>query len=291
MRGAGVPRRRLISMGFATVAVVGCGRPARDASAGGPTQSRGASHGHPPSAGTPAWASSWGEVRVSDDVDAVVVSSVELMQQTHDDWADAARAAASIVRAARLGAAEAHGSAAWDGRLVVGLPGTADAFASASGLGGDLAGRTAAVTIAPPGERPRTVGNVLGVGGLNALGLVTLLVHEGVHQATTSPRLRAPRWLVEGVAVQVAEDHDPAVAAANRNLLPRAPAQLPTQAELDGPDAAAAYAAASVAMRGCEHAWGRPAVMGWLARWEAGHPGIDDLTAAYRAELGRRLSR
>lgn len=284
----GVSRRRLIVLGLTAAAEAGCVSPVADVVVEPPVDATRTPAVPSSLPSGPAWASSWGTLRVSDDADALVVSSADLLQQTHDDWADAARSAAVIVRGADLGAAQVRGADGWRGRLVVGVPGTAEAFAAASGLDAQLARRTAAATLAPEGERPRTVGNVLATGGLDALGLVTLLVHEGVHQAMASPRLLAPRWLVEGVAVALAEDRDPALAATNRGLLAHAPAGTPTATELDGPNAAAAYAASSVAVRGCERAWGRPAVMEWLARWQAGHPGPHELDAAYRAELGRR---
>lgn len=177
----------------------------------------------------------------------------------------------------------------WDGSLVVGVPSTLDALAAVTGLGADVAARTQAVTVmASADSAPRIVLNRLAIAGLSTDELTTVLVHEGVHVVLRTPTLRAPLWLSEGLAESVAAASDRATKLRNDGLVrssPR-PTALPTAAELNGPDAARAYALSAHAVDAATARWGRPAVLYWLLDWTAPErPTEAELTATYLASL------
>lgn len=202
-------------------------------------------------------------------------------------WVDAAAEAEDIVNDAELGPLAAQGDAV----LRLSLPSSPDAYRQAVGLPAADAAATQAVTILNPrASNPRIIVNPATTGSLDDRARRTLLVHEGVHAFTRSALSTAPLWTTEGLAESIAQASDPATRARNRQLAIAAPApsSLPTVDDLNGPDALTAYALAVVAVDGAIHRWGRPAMMGWMADWSApDRPSDDELTAAYRAALGR----
>ncbi len=224
-----------------------------------------------------------GRLRVDAAEGAALLAFADLPDAEAAAWLGAAAEASALIGAADLEPA----AGAWDGVLTVGLPGTAQWFAAASGLPpAQAVGTQAATLMAGPDSAPRIVLNRTGVAGLDAAGRRAVLVHEGVHVATRSAVSAAPLWLVEGVAESVTAAADPGTRARNADLRRSAarPRGLPTPAQLNGPAADVAYAWAAFAVDAAQARWGRPAVLGRLADW-SGAPGPDeaDFTAAFLA--------
>ncbi|MGV0852806.1 basic secretory protein-like protein [Mycolicibacterium phlei] len=142
----------------------------------------------------------------------------------------------------------------WPRRVTVVAAGTDAQFAAVGG--GDT--HTAATTTA---ER---IMFAPGAAQISDEALRIVLRHELFHYAARAATAAdAPRWLTEGVADYVARPTGPAPA-------PPA-AQLPGDAELSGPDRAAAY----------DRAW-------WFARFVADRYGTDALRRLYLAACGYR---
>ena len=225
------------------------------------------------------------EVAIASAHGAACVRSIAVPDAVGAAWLTAAAEASGVVTGAGLGSA----AASWDGVLVVVLPSTPDAFRRVSGLDSATAAATqAAAVMAASDSAPRIVGNTATTSGLDAAGLRTVLVHEGVHVALRSAVSNAPLWASEGIAESVAEASDPGTRERNAALVAAAPrpSALPSAADLAGPDAPTAYALASVAVDAAIARWGRPAVLSWLADWAVPtRPSDAELTAAYLAAL------
>ncbi len=154
----------------------------------------------------------------------------------------------------------------WPERIRVQLTGTPAAFAAAAGI--PVSADTAAVTVAAavdPSRRHVAGQRIVlapGAARLSPGALQIVVTHELFHYATRAvTALDAPRWLTEGVADYVARPAAP---------LPAGTAlRLPTDADLDGPDRAAAY----------DRAW-------WFARFVAERYGPHRLRALYRNACG-----
>ena len=182
----------------------------------------------------------------------------------------------------------------WDGRLVVELPPTAQAYTA---LAGTLSGEAAAVTRCPDAGARITVNPVVAAEGTEYLD--SLLLHEGVHLATgSSCRGRAPQWAEEGVAEWLASEHSGAALEANRQWVISylaehpVPATLPADGDFYGPSdqVSAAYALARQAVASAVDRVGRPAAMALLDGYYDGTADEQDtrgVTAWYVADLQR----
>ncbi len=226
-----------------------------------------------------------GPLTVARHEGGVVLAAHTVASGAVEAWVGATRVAVTRLASAEL----APWASAWGGALVVERPGDAIQAAAVLGTTAPL-GHTAALTVQPSAhEGPRVV--VLPEAEqLGSADRVDLLVHEGVHAVSSSPLSRAPLWLVEGFAVSVAASTSPALAGRTQALHAAASAsgvrQVPSQADLHGPQAEQAYARARFAHDACVAAFGRATVRGALADWDAsGHPGEAALAEAYRASL------
>nr|NLI51387.1 hypothetical protein [Propionibacterium sp.] len=232
-----------------------------------------------PTGPTPLWLP--GPLTVRAAPGAALLADADVPDAVAGAWLRAAGEASRIVASAGLAGAARQ----WDGVLVVGLPGTTEAFADTAGLAAAQAAATQAATVmADAGSAPRVTLHRSGTAALDPAGRRAVLVHEGVHAATRSAVSAAPLWLVEGVAESVTAAADPATRARNATLLAAAdrPTGLPTRADLDGPAADVAYARAALAVDAASARWGRPAVMAWLADWTApGRPDEAELADAF----------
>lgn len=237
----------------------------------------------------PVWARS--AIGVHRDQDATLVAAVRVAEQV-EPWLEAARAAAAHLATADLGPA----ADAWDGALVVALPGDAGTFARMADRGEGLAGTFAYTLATGVGDEPHIVLNPDFLDGWAAEDRLGVLVHEGVHAATSSMFSAAPLWVVEGFAEHVAAAVWPRQAAANADLVERAVAAGPPKALPGPPDfgvsgdaLATAYALSEVAVAAMIARWGRPAALVWIADWDdPGRPSADELTAVYLSALGLR---
>ena len=182
----------------------------------------------------------------------------------------------------------------WDGRLVVELPPTAQAYAA---LAGTLSGDAAAVTRCPEAGARITVNPVIAAEDTEYLD--SLILHEGVHLATgSSCRGQAPQWVEEGVAEWLASEHSGAALDANRQWVTShlaqhgVPAALPADGDFYTPSdqVSAAYALARQAVASAVDRVGRPAAMALLGSYYDGTADEQDtrrLTAWYVADLQR----
>ena len=172
-------------------------------------------------------------------------------------WPERGEAAARAVRRRLTGGLGAR----WDGRLVLEVPSTRQAFERVLGVTpGSYAGIAAVAWPAGPDPATAAIRIVVNPGvtaTLDEQGVSVLLVHEAVHVATRSAASAAPTWLVEGFADYVAYDAYPttattAAAALLRQVKDRgAPASLPGDDQFapSAPDLPLAYAQAWLACR------------------------------------------
>lgn len=221
-------------------------------------------------------------VVVARDAGALLVTTRDRAEASAPWLASAGRA---VEHLAGVGVARSPG--AWDGRLVVEVPHdllTFDAPPSVACYVHELAGGALRAVLNPT------------LAGYGESDRLALMVHEGSHVVVGSPRLKAPLWLIEGLAESLALGVAPAQAAAAAATVGRLKDAgvhtLPADADFRSDDpavTATAYALAEVAHSGCVRRWGADAVLGWLHDWDGGRPpGSRDLQAAFRAELSRR---
>lgn len=206
-------------------------------------------------------------------------------------WLAAAGFAVTRLREVNLGPLARQ----WRGEAVVAIPPDAAGFATAAGLPATAAQDTIAATHQLPGGL-----TVISVNPRFATAgedeLRATLLHELVHQATGSPTLSSPTWVIEGLAEYVAVSSLPAARTTRdqtvRRLLNRdgIPASLPADAAFTGPRQREAYALASVAVEAivAEVGWDRTVdiVAGRASVGPAG-PTDRQLLSWYREALSR----
>ncbi len=220
-------------------------------------------------------------------------------------WAERASDAVSEVRH-RLQGGAARG---WSGAVVVEVPATRPDFEAVLGVPQGSYAAIAAVTLAegPADAAVRVVVNPEVTRQLAPLGVAVVLTHEAVHVATRSAGSPAPRWLVEGLADEVAlTAHPAAESAVAAPLLSRvrrdgAPWSLPTDAQLrtGADDLGVAYAEAWLGCRFIAQNFSDAALQRLYAAVDAGQPldtaapdvlgrSVPELTAGWRTDLERR---
>jgi hypothetical protein len=211
----------------------------------------------------------------------VLSSGISSVQQKA--WASRLdRASATVRTSAVLGS-----NSAWDGGLVVIVPGSATDFAALSGTD---AADTGAVATCASGT-PRIVINPKSF-AVGEQWLQTTLVHEAVHVATDSPCSTGTAWVIEGVAESVSARSDLATASSNKDLVRSylrahgVPAGLPQQVE-----SSTDYALAQVAIDQVRAQLGQQEAADFIARGVAGQLSDAEVAQAaewYRAEMTRR---